>query len=579
MWQHKWALWSGFLGASASCFVKMGTGGIDSSPLLRFVQTHLSNNVGVKSWLTDLDENLLRSIHFVLGELMIKHRINLMLYWKMIRTNLIEEFAIRLYLFEVDYCELCIMLPIRITCIVAMIITNAYMIASFLRGMKESGSVAGTSLSTASNFASSAMYGKLLWDESMNGKWCVGFTCVLGGVIILSSVTTTEFSNQINNEQGADVVVRREITKTRSPKRTIAKKTPPPPLTIFTKANIHPPAVENVITSSKVASVRSSFSPKIDSSSKEVGPTVTPSPRQASTPTFSKTVTSKPSSSGKTPRLKEKKILKPESALKQFYNFRDKSSPSSQNLISRSFVNECALCEGILFDETTGESRDAIADLSTNTCFHLFHAKCLKQASKSFGHGCPICKTPLAMWTSSKQAAQFPGFWLERVENYLLTIDTAPKNDMTGKDVCLPASKIRDHFKEKGDLTEAQKLYIEDDPSGLDKGLQAALEWGGYIDYNRVPKGRVGFSLALRTKGIWKYDPKKDDIWLWEWGSIHPRQRCHQCQLIKRPLPVECKECRGSSEAAIYCSESCAKRDKQRHQLTCNCWKEHGPKD
>eukprot|EP00536_Pseudo-nitzschia_multiseries_P003445 jgi/Psemu1/185854/e_gw1.53.152.1 len=159
MWQHKWALWSGFLGASASCFVKMGTGGNHSSPLLQLVQTHICKRAVVQAWLGDLDEDLLRGIHLV------------------------------------DYCELLIVLPVRLACIAAMIVSNAYMLASFLRGMKESGSVAGTSLSTAANFASSAMYGKLLWNEPMNTKWCFGFACVLIGVVILSSVTTAEVTN------------------------------------------------------------------------------------------------------------------------------------------------------------------------------------------------------------------------------------------------------------------------------------------------------------------------------------------------------------------------------------------------
>jgi len=544
----------------------MGTGGSDSSPLLQLLQTHICESVLVQTWLVDLDENLLQGIHLVLGDLMIKHRINLMIHWKTIRTNIIEGFALRLHLFEVDYCELCIVLPIRIACIVAMIVTNAYMIASFLKGMKDSGSVAGTSLSTAANFASSAAYGKLLWDEPMNGTWCLGFSCVLLGVVILSSVTTAETSDN----------AKRRINRTRP---FLRKVTPPPPLTIFTKttstrATDHE---RNVIPIGTVASLRSSFSSSSkDPSPRSGGPAVTPSPRQfRTTPKFSKPKAAiKPAPAKKT-KVKGKGKLKLESALTQFYNFRNKSSP----LCNRSFLNECALCEGTLFDKSTGESKDAIADLSTNTCFHIFHAKCLKQASKSYGNECPICEAPLAMWTSSKQAAQFPGFWLERVENYLLTMGGAPKNTASGMDACLPASTIRDYFEGEDDLTGAQKLYIKDDPTGMDKGLQATLEWGGFIDYNQVPKGRVGFSQALRTKGIWKYDPKKDDIWLWDWGSIHPRQRCDQCQLMKRPLPLECEGCRGSSEAAFYCSVSCAKRDRQRHQQTCDSWKQRGSKN
>lgn len=88
----------------------------------------------------------------------------------------------------------------------------------------------------------------------------------------------------------------------------------------------------------------------------------------------------------------------------------------------------------------------------------------------------------------------------------------------------------------------------------------------------------ISFSEALRTRGIWKYDRKKDEIWFWDWGKVHPRQRCAQCQLIKRPLPIECEITRGSSEAAFYCSELCAKRDKQRHKQTCDIWTQHGPK-
>ena len=192
MWQHRWALFSGFLGATASCLVKMG---VDSSnsPLLQLAQIHICERFTESppssfSWLVDFDQVLLRGIHFVLGELMIKYHINLMTFWKMLRTNVIEELAIRLHLFEMDYCQLFFILPVRLVCIIAMILTNAYMVASFLRGIQESGSVAGTSLSTSANFASSAVYGAFFFNERMNEKWCIGFTCILFGVMILSNV-------------------------------------------------------------------------------------------------------------------------------------------------------------------------------------------------------------------------------------------------------------------------------------------------------------------------------------------------------------------------------------------------------
>jgi len=608
MWQHQWALWSGFLGATASCFVKMGVGGEDSSPLLHFVQTYICERPIAQAWLADLDEVLLQGIHLVLGELMIKYRINLMPYWKMYRTRVIEEVAMRFHLFEVDYCQLCIVLPVRIICIIAMLVTNVYMIASFLKGIQESGSVVGTSLSTAANFASSAIYGKILWDEQMNGRWCLGFLCVLIGVVILSSETTDDDDDKKDNavdstdvdkiptrlKKFADIRARiknldEKANYMKSSSNSITP--PPPPLEIYTTTWL-PPAVfsKSEIIKGKVASLRTSFtnnnnnnkkaSPRsqlpantpINSGSKIITPRVTPSPEQVCNRIPYKPANAQLSS----PVRRTKEKLKSESALEQYYNFDNKSSPP--NWTTRSFVNECALCDGSLFDKRTGNSRDAIADLSLKTCFHLFHSRCLKQASKLYGNACPICEKPLAMWTATKQASQFPGFWLERVENFLRDMNGAPKDRVSGKDVCLPAAKIRDYFQEEEDLTEAQKLFIQDDPTGMDRGLQAALEWGGYIDCNRIPKGHVGFSNALRTRGIWKYDPKKDDLWLWDWGSIHPRQRCDQCQLIKRPLPVECQGCQGSSEAAFYCSQLCAKRDRQRHKQTCDAWKAHGPK-
>lgn len=588
----------------------MGIAGGSSSPLLHALQDNVCDHPLAQKWLVDLDEVVLGGIHLVLGELMIKHRINLMPYWKMLRTNLIESVAIRFQLFEVDYCQLTVMLPVRIICVVAMLVTNAYMIASFLRGIQESGSVGGTSLSTAANFASSAMYGKILWDELMNGLWFLGFSLVLVGVVILSSETTTTkkittTNGDIYNATSAKTnskirerlkKLQQRVAEASSPRRKnplSLSPLPPPPTEIYTKTMNLPKISNNksVFTKGKVASLRASLdrpkSPTIISSySKTSARRVTPSPPEQGRDSFrfKQAAPVKSSSPMRTPasparKMKAKAEMKPESSLKKFYNFNNKSLLSPPYLVNRSFVNECALCEGALFYKTTGDSTDAIADLSLKTCFHLFHAKCLKQASKMHGNACPICEKPLSMWTASKQAAQFPGFWLERVENYLKSMKGAPQDSVKDKDICLPASKIRDYFQQDDSLTKGQKLYIEDDPTGMDKGLQAALEWGGHIDCNQVPKGHVGFSKALRTRGIWKYDSKKDDVWFWDWGPIHPRQRCDQCQLIKRPLPVECEGCQGSSEAAFYCSVSCSKRDKQRHKQTCDSWKAHGPKN
>lgn len=74
----------------------------------------------------------------------------------------------------------------RGSCLACMILCNGYMLGTFLKGMEESGSVAGTALSTASNFLTSAIYGYILWNERFTLLWWVGFTFVCAGVAVLS---------------------------------------------------------------------------------------------------------------------------------------------------------------------------------------------------------------------------------------------------------------------------------------------------------------------------------------------------------------------------------------------------------
>ena len=239
-------------------------------------------------------------------------------------------------------------------------------------------------------------------------------------------------------------------------------------------------------------------------------------------------------------------------------------------LVDKSFYYECPLCEDPLFDKETGDSSLAIADLSPS-CYHILHARCLKhQQTLSKSVTCPICDRSIPMFINAKQAAHFGGFWIQRVEAHLQKLGPAPGQQPQ------PANEIRRLLQQDSTLTLTQKTYISDDPTGLGKGLLCALEWGGYIDYNAVQKGHKGWHVCLRTKGLWKYDAKHDDLWLWEWGKVHPRQRCDQCQLTKA-LPVACPDCQGSAEAAFYCSEGCQKRDKQRHKMSCQLWQQQGP--
>lgn len=90
--------------------------------------------------------------------------------------------------------NLCFLIPnllIRGICLVGMILCNALMLGTFLKGMEESGSIAGSALSTAANFILSACYGYLFWYERFSSSWWIGFGMVVAGVILLANNTTT----------------------------------------------------------------------------------------------------------------------------------------------------------------------------------------------------------------------------------------------------------------------------------------------------------------------------------------------------------------------------------------------------
>ncbi|KAG7337514.1 hypothetical protein IV203_018960 [Nitzschia inconspicua] len=243
-----------------------------------------------------------------------------------------------------------------------------------------------------------------------------------------------------------------------------------------------------------------------------------------------------------------KSQLKPESKLKQYYSTAVTQQQQNQQkqrivikydprLVDNNFVNECALCccDDPIFDTITGESTSAVADLSPNTCFHIFHAKCLKQSTKAFGNA---------------------------FERYLLSShpDGPPRDPITGTPTCVPASEIRQALSSNNDptfLTDAQKMFIQDDPVGW--GRDCRQHWNGADTAITTPNRRVtwDFMTAYEPRDYGSTIRKKDDVWCWTWGTVHPRQRCHQCQLSQRPLPVECPHCVGSAEAAVYCSTAC----------------------
>jgi hypothetical protein len=187
---------------------------------------------------------------------------------------------------------------------------------------------------------------------------------------------------------------------------------------------------------------------------------------------------------------------------------------------------------------------------------------------------CVVSHKPISLWTRTKQAASLGAFWMERVERILTQL--GPAQDDQRHDRPLSMAMVRQKLHEDPTLTDEQKEYIDDDPSGLDKGLASCITWGGSVDYNDCAKGHIDYKKFLVTEGIWQYDARRDEIWFHGWG-LHSKKRCDFCQSTM-PLTFPCDETKGSCESLAYCSEKCQKSGFKRHNLTREIWLEKGPK-
>lgn len=437
-----------------------------------------------------------------------------------------EDLLLQLQIFEVEWCQALLLGP-RIGCFVLMLILNAYMIASFLRGMKESGSVVGTALSSGANFVFSALYGYILWGERYSQTWWIGFSTVMAGVFLLTTTVAAE-SKRIEKPSTKSGARTSALDRTRQPVTT----------TVYERNE------------------KDEFVPKklpLKEYIKAAGPK-TPAPN---TP----------------PRvaLSPNKILGPSRALLK------KHKQMTNPFVDRFFMNECPLCQKPLFDEKTGLSVSALTNLSPN-CSSVYHAKCLTQHCAQMKKSkkealCVVSNKPITLWTRTKQAASLGAFWIERVERILKKL--GPEQDDQGRDKPLSMEIVRQELHKDPSLTEEQKEYIDDDPSGLDKGLASCITWGGSVDYNDCAKGHAGYKKFLLTEGIWRYDARRDEIWFHAWG-LHPKKRCDFCQSMA-PLTYTCDETQGSCEALAYCSENCQKSGFKRHKLTRQMWQNKGP--
>lgn len=79
-------------------------------------------------------------------------------------------------------------LVLRGFCLACMILSNIYMIQYFVQGMRDSGSVVGTTINVSANVFCSAMFGALFFNEydRLTMRWICGASLALIGVYCLS---------------------------------------------------------------------------------------------------------------------------------------------------------------------------------------------------------------------------------------------------------------------------------------------------------------------------------------------------------------------------------------------------------
>jgi hypothetical protein len=244
---------------------------------------------------------------------------------------------------------------------------------------------------------------------------------------------------------------------------------------------------------------------------------------------------------------------------------------------SSDFVEaECPVCYMDLFNESgICEKAEGVA---ATVCHHVVHVACLKsfqccsvngsgrgrgddngassspeQESSSFclfgeerDLHCPVCSRSVSIYTSSSEAAYFPGFWIPLIQSCIerflaekvsssssaegtIGTTTRPSNRSSSRSdgdssTRIPAESIRKELLKNDSLTESQKKYIFDAPCSKNAGLQQALTWAGKVpraSSTLLPSSSSAATSptssaitlpGLNTRGLWQYDAQSDEI-------------------------------------------------------------------
>ena len=110
--QHRWAIGAGVLGATASCLAKIA------------LSQHQLEDFACSNYDLQFDDMVLHYTYQFLGDLMIRHRINFMPYMLRIQRS-VEDTAVRLGVFEVDWCRFLLLGP-RLGLMILVLLLNTY---------------------------------------------------------------------------------------------------------------------------------------------------------------------------------------------------------------------------------------------------------------------------------------------------------------------------------------------------------------------------------------------------------------------------------------------------------------------
>jgi hypothetical protein len=253
----------------------------------------------------------------------------------------------------------------------------------------------------------------------------------------------------------------------------------------------------------------------------------------------------------------------------------------SLSIMSLSFLeSECPVCFEELFNEN-GQCEDA-EGVAATVCHHVVHVRCLTSLCSSreehdhdsaeesgsssclFGQTnrhCPVCSRSVTIYSSSSEAAYFPGFWIPFIQSCIerfapsgeealslslssgeglgMIETTLSRMSLPSLGTCssrnssntrIPAALIRKELRNDTSLTDSQKKFI-DAPSNA--GLQQALVWAGKVHrtsstLNHARGSSISSSPAstsptssaitlpgMSTRGLWQYDAQSDEICPW----------------------------------------------------------------